>query len=59
MTRTEQTQTGCFITLEGSEGVGKSTNLAFIQQFVDARLFVTESDLGANELTYNTSAPDD
>jgi len=34
MTRTEQTQTGCFITLEGSEGVGKSTNLAFIQQWL-------------------------
>jgi len=34
MTRTEQTQTGCFITLEGSEGVGKSTNLAFIQRWL-------------------------
>ena len=40
------------------EQFSDENDLAFIQQFVDARLFVTESDLGANELTYNTSAPD-
>lgn len=28
---------GCLITLEGSEGVGKSTNLVFVQQWLEAR----------------------
>ncbi|OOV88251.1 dTMP kinase [Oceanospirillum linum] len=30
---------GCFITLEGSEGVGKSTNLAFVQQWLEKNGF--------------------
>lgn len=33
---TEQTQ-GKFLTIEGTEGVGKSTNIAFIQEFLQAR----------------------
>lgn len=28
---------GCFITLEGGEGVGKSSNLLFIQQFLEQK----------------------
>lgn len=34
MTEKAQHRTGCFITLEGSEGVGKTTNLAFIEQWL-------------------------
>jgi DNA-binding winged helix-turn-helix (wHTH) protein/tetratricopeptide (TPR) repeat protein len=51
-------QTGLIARKVPIEQFSDENDLAFIQQFVDARLFVTESDLGANELTYNTSAPD-
>ncbi|WP_417596494.1 dTMP kinase [Oceanospirillum sp.] len=32
---TNNRKQGCFITLEGSEGVGKSTNLTFVQQWLE------------------------
>lgn len=35
MTHTHQPRPGQFITLEGTEGGGKSTNLAFIQQWLE------------------------
>ncbi|MCP8898055.1 dTMP kinase [Gilvimarinus xylanilyticus] len=31
------TELGRFITIEGTEGVGKSTNLAFVKQWIEAR----------------------
>ena len=36
---------GCFITLEGVEGVGKTTNLAFIRDFLQARLAAAGIDV--------------
>lgn len=36
MTKTKTSARGCFITVEGGEGAGKSSNLAFIQSLLEA-----------------------
>lgn len=47
-------QTGLIARKVPFEQFSDENDLAFIQQFVDARLFVTESDIAANEYASNT-----
>ena len=50
---------GKFITIEGAEGVGKTTNMAFIKQWLDEKnikhilspvVFFTESPLSSDQI---------